>query len=118
LKNEEETVSEENQQKERKQKRKGKIAKAYELHQKGVSIKEIAEKMKLSERIVRAYIWRKQNPEKYKALLSKYFAKRRQKQENETIRAAVANNGKKLAASEKEDKKQKTHIKAESQPQQ
>jgi len=81
LKNEKETVSEENQQNELKQKRKGKIAQVYELHQKGISAKEIAEKMKLSERTVRSYVWRVAHPEKYKALLQKYFAKKRQKQE-------------------------------------
>jgi hypothetical protein len=47
--------------------------------------------MKLSETIVRSYIWRAANPEKYKALLQRYFAKKRQKQENEAINAAVKN---------------------------
>lgn len=42
--------------------------------------------MNLSERLVRAYIWRMKNPEKYKALLSEYLAKRRQKQENQEIK--------------------------------
>jgi predicted transcriptional regulator len=91
LKNKKEDVPEEIQQKEAKQKRKGKIAKVYELHQKGVSVKEIAEKMKLNERIVRAYIWRKQNPDKYKVLLNRYFSKKKQKQENEAIKAIVNN---------------------------
>ena len=75
----------------RQQKKKGKIAQVYKLHQKGVSVKDIAEKMKLSETIVRSYIWRAANPEKYKALLQRYFAKKRQKQENEAINAAVKN---------------------------
>lgn len=78
----------------RRQKKKGKIAQVYKLHQKGASVKEIAEKMKLSERIVRSYIWRVANPEKYKALLQRYFEKKRQKQETEEIKLAV-NNAKK-----------------------
>jgi DNA-binding NarL/FixJ family response regulator len=53
-----ENQKEENQQKKPKEKKKeGRIAKVYRLHQKGVSVKEIAAKMKLSERIVRSYIW-------------------------------------------------------------
>jgi DNA-binding NarL/FixJ family response regulator len=46
-----------------KDEKKGKVAEVYAMHQKGVSIKEIAEKMKLSERIVRSYIRRAKNPE-------------------------------------------------------
>jgi len=72
-----ETVPEENQQKETKQKRKGKIAKVYALHQKGKTVKEIAEKIGISERVVRAYVWRKQHPEKYAELLKRYFAKKK-----------------------------------------
>ena len=79
MKNEKETVPEESQQKKTKQKRKGKIAQVYKLHQKGVSVKDIAEKMKLSERVVRSYVWRMKNPEKYKELLKRYFEKRKQK---------------------------------------
>jgi cell shape-determining protein MreC len=45
--------------------------------------------MKLSERIVRSYVWRAANPEKYKALLQRYFAKKRQKHENEEIKKAL-----------------------------
>lgn len=75
-------------------KKKSKIVQAYALHQKGQSAKDIAEKMKLSERIVRAYIWRMKNPEKYKALVQRYFERKRQKQENETIKTIVKNNHK------------------------
>ena len=81
MKNEKETVPEENQKKKTKAKRKGKIAQVAAMHQKGASIKEIGEKVQLSERVVRAYIWRAQNPEKYKALLQRYFAKKGQKPE-------------------------------------
>lgn len=91
MENQKEAVPAENQEDKPKQKKKGKIAKVYELHKKGVSVKEIAEKTKLNERVVRAYIWRKENPEKYKALLNRYFSKKRQKQENEEIKAIVGN---------------------------
>jgi ribosomal protein S6 len=79
----------ENQQKPKK--KKSKIAQVYKMHQKGAGVKEIAEKMKLSERVVRSYIWRAKNPEKYKALLQRYFEKKRQKKETEAIKAAVKN---------------------------
>jgi hypothetical protein len=81
LENEKAEVAAEAKQKKPNKKKKGKIAQVYKLHQKGVSVKEIAEKMKLSERIVRSYIWRMKNPEKYRALLQRYFAKKKQKQE-------------------------------------
>lgn len=63
-----------------KKKKKGKISRIYEMHKKGVSVKEIAEKMKISERLVRSYIWRAANPEKYKELLKRYFDKKKEKQ--------------------------------------
>lgn len=62
-----------------KRKKQGKIAEVYALHQKGVSVKEIAKKKKLSEQVVRSYIWRAKNPEKYKALLKRYFEKKKTK---------------------------------------
>ena len=65
-------------------KKEGKIAKVYRLSQEDVSVKEIAEKTKLSERIVRAYIWRVKNPEKYKALVKRYFEKKREKEKMTT----------------------------------
>lgn len=75
-------------------KKKGKIVQVYALYQKGLSVKEIAEKWRLNERIVRAYIWRMKNPEKYNALVQRYFERKRQKQENETIKTIVKNNHK------------------------
>lgn len=86
MKNEKELVAKANRQKEPKQKKKGKVAQVYDLHQKGIGIKEIAEKMKLSERVVRSYVWRVANPEKYRELLQRYFAKKKQKLENAEIR--------------------------------
>ena len=56
-----EDVSTKNQQKKPKKKKKGKISKVYRLHQQGVSVKDIAEQMKLKESVVRAYIWRMKN---------------------------------------------------------
>ena len=85
-------VSPKNQEKKPKQRKKGKIAKVYRLHQKGLSVKEIAEKMKLKERVVRSYVWRMKNPEKYKALVKRYFTRRKQKQENEAIKNMVKKN--------------------------
>ena len=58
LENQKENVSAEPQQQKKKRKKRGKVAEVYAMHQKGVSVKEIAKKMKLSERIVRSYIWR------------------------------------------------------------
>lgn len=102
MKNEKETVPEAKQQNELKQKRKGKIAQVYELHQKGISAKEIAEKMNLSERTVRSYVWRAANPENYKALLQRYFAKKKQKQEKRENQLAA----KKQKKAEQEEKRQ------------
>ena len=83
MKNENGDVSPKNQQNKPKREKKGKIAKVYGLHQKGLSVKEIAEKMKLKERVVRAYIWRMKNPKKYKRLVKKWYDKKRAKAESE-----------------------------------
>jgi orotate phosphoribosyltransferase-like protein len=61
-------------------KKEGRIAKAHRLSQEGLKPKEIATKMKLNIRIVRAYIWRAKNPEKYQALLKRYHEKKKSKQ--------------------------------------
>ena len=62
-----------------KKKKNGKIQQVWTLSQKGVSVKEIAQKMKISEKIVRSYIWRAKNPEKFKALLKRYRENRKKK---------------------------------------
>jgi transposase len=49
------------------------------MSQKGSSVKDIAKKTGLSERVVRSYIWRAKNPEKFKALLVRYQTKRKKK---------------------------------------
>lgn len=59
------------------------------MHLNGKSVKEIAERMKISERVVRSYIWRKKNPQKYQELLRRYFTKKRQKEEVEEMKAKV-----------------------------
>lgn len=79
---------------EKKHKRKGKIAKVYELHQKGLNSKEISAKLKLKETIVRSYLWRSSHPEEYRALLQRYFTKKKQKKEIEEAKAAVEQNNK------------------------
>jgi hypothetical protein len=65
-------------------KRKGKIAKVFKLHKEGKSAKEIAKKMKIKETLVRSYIWRAENPEKYAELLKRYFAKKKAAKPSET----------------------------------
>jgi DNA-binding NarL/FixJ family response regulator len=62
-------------------KKKGKIAKVFSLYEKGMSAKQISEKMNLSVRLVRSYIWRAKNPEAYKELLARYFQKKQKKKE-------------------------------------
>jgi DNA-binding NarL/FixJ family response regulator len=44
-----------------KQKKKGKIAQVYKLHQKGLGVKEISQKLSINERLVRSYLWRSAN---------------------------------------------------------
>jgi hypothetical protein len=72
------------QTKPKKKKQESKISQVYEMHLKGINVKDIAKKTGLSERVVRAYIWRKKNPEKYQALLKRYFDKRKKKTEQAT----------------------------------
>jgi len=78
LQNQKETVSKENKKtKPKQQKKESKIEQVYQMSQKGSSVKEIAEKKKLSERVVRSYIWRARNPEKFRALLQRYNEKKK-----------------------------------------
>ena len=83
MKNEKGDVSPKTQEKKPKQKKKRKIAEVYRLHQKGVSVKDIAEKMKLKESVVRAYVWRMKNPEKYKELVKRWYDKKKAKEAKE-----------------------------------
>lgn len=57
----------------------GKIQRAFNYHEKGKKVAWISKKLELSERTVRAYIWRIGNPKAYKELLARYFAKRKLK---------------------------------------
>ena len=54
MKNEKGDVSPKNQEKKPKKKKKRKIAEVFRLHQKGISVKEIAEKMSVSVKTVEA----------------------------------------------------------------
>ena len=83
MKNENGDVSPKNQEKRSKKKKKGKIAEVFRLHNKGVSVKDIAEKMKLKESVVRAYVWRTKNPEKYKELVKRWYDKKKAKEAKE-----------------------------------
>jgi DNA-binding NarL/FixJ family response regulator len=80
LKNEKGDISPKNKEQKPKKKKKGKIAEVFRLHQKGVSVKDIAEKMKLKESVVRAYIWRTKNPEKYQKLVKRWYDKKKAKE--------------------------------------
>jgi len=87
MEKEKETVPKENGQNKQAKPKKGKIEHVWELSQNGKKVKEIAKKTGLKEQIVRSYIWRKKFPEKYKALLDRYYANKKKKktQNNQTI---------------------------------
>ena len=57
----------------------GKVTTTFLLHQRGFKSKKIAELLGITARLANAYIWRKKNPEKYRALLKKYFDKKKAK---------------------------------------
>lgn len=58
----------------------GKIRTAFILRSNHeMAIKDIAEALEISERTTRAYLWRVKEPEKYKALLERYFDKKKAK---------------------------------------
>ena len=80
MKNQKENDSPQNQEKKPKKKKRGKIAEVFRLHQEGVDVKDIAEKMKLKESVVRAYIWRTKNPEKYQKLVKRWYDKKKAKE--------------------------------------
>lgn len=70
------------------EKKASKVDRAYqtfqELSEQGLKQKEIYEK--IAEELwisARGYVWRKENPEKYKALLERYFAKKKAKAEKQ-----------------------------------
>jgi DNA-binding CsgD family transcriptional regulator len=65
-----------------------KVEQVYQMRQKGASVKEIAEKMKLSERVVRSYIWRAKNPDKYRVLLKRYHEKKKARLANKAENSA------------------------------
>jgi len=67
--------------------KKGKIEKVYRLYTKAIEagekssdvIDQLAKKFKVSKRTIRGYIWRAKNPEKYRAVVQKYFERRKAK---------------------------------------
>ena len=69
----------------------GKIARVAKMLKDGLSIQEVAEKTGLSQRVVRSYKWRAENPEAYARILQRYFAKRKQKKDDEATKATVEN---------------------------
>lgn len=81
--------------KEKKEKKVSKVDRAYdmfkELKAEGLKPKEIypkiAEELVISARSARGYVWRKENPEKYKALLERYFSKKKVRLEAEKGKA-------------------------------
>lgn len=83
-----------------KKKKQSKILHALQLHNKGASVREIATKLDISPRLVRSYLWRGLHPAEYRALLKRYFTKRKQKKEIEEVKAAVKNS----AGVEKQEK--------------
>lgn len=66
-----------------KRKKKGKILRVVQMHKKGATVQEIAEKLDISPRLARSYLWRGLNPEKYKQLLQRYFKKKKERQQVE-----------------------------------
>jgi hypothetical protein len=77
-KKEEQTLAENKSQKTGRKKN-GKVAEVFLLYQKGIAVKDIAKTMKLSERVVRSYVWRAGNPEKYRSLLKRYQQKKKER---------------------------------------
>jgi hypothetical protein len=67
----------------------GKIQRAYKIFERETNAgkkpeeayKIIAEELNISVRSARAYVWRVKNPDKYKAMLERYFAKKKAKAE-------------------------------------
>jgi predicted solute-binding protein len=45
------------------------------------AVKQLAKELKISERLVRSYLWRARNPEKFKACVDRYFEKKRKAKE-------------------------------------
>ena len=72
-------------------KKEGKIRAAYILNKEhGMAPADIAEAFSITRRTVHAYIWRVGNPEKFNALLKKYYERKRQKKEVEEMKSMAA----------------------------
>ena len=61
----------------------------------GKDIKQVAKELGIKVQLARSYKWRAENPEKYKAMLKRYFAKRKAKKAAEAKKAAKAKKPKK-----------------------
>ena len=68
------------------------------------AVKQLTKELKISERLVRSYLWRARNPEKFKACVDRYFEKKRKAKEAEKA-------GEK--SKDSKSKKEKFHIEAE-----
>ena len=87
-----------------------KVEQAFKMYQdliaQGLKPKEavlkIAKRLGVSSRTVRGYIWRAQNPEKFKAMLERYYAKRKARLAAEKKAAAKAEKSKAQKKAEKE----------------
>ena len=74
----------------------------------GKAIKQVAEELGIKVQLARSYKWRAENPEKYKAMLKRYFDKRNAKKAAEAKKAAKTKKRKKA-----KDKKAKKPAKTE-----
>jgi transposase-like protein len=82
MQNQKETTSEQtsqNKQPKSNKKKKGKIQLVWDMHEKGVEVKEIAQKTGLKPSIIRSYLWRRANPSKYAELLARYNLKKKER---------------------------------------
>ena len=62
-----------------------KYTKGKEAMKSADAVKQLAKELKISERLVRSYLWRARNPEKFKACVDRYFEKKRAKDKEESI---------------------------------
>ena len=67
----------------------------------GKDIKQVAKELGIKVQLARSYKWRAENPEKYAAMLERYFAKRKAKKAAEAKKAAKPKKPKKTKKAEK-----------------
>ena len=71
----------------------------------GKDIKEVAKELGIKVQLARSYKWRAENPEKYKAMLKRYFDKRKAKKAAKDKKPKKAKTKKAKKATEKKDEK-------------